>query len=141
MNILRCKSDEGFLYSPISPDVVDISSDSDHAFFITSGNIGQLDEIFRIYPAGSNLMSAFMGSTKASLYPDTATTLERGETAGTPEAQLERDFMELIEGSRDNQIFSPNSFIDSEFEDGNLFPWTTNSAPEENVNNYGRSTA
>ena len=104
MIILLFNFEEDYLYSPISPVVVDKSSDSDNPFSIASENVGQLVEKFRINPAGSNLMSAFMGSTMASPYPDTVRTLERGESAGTPEA-LERDLMELFEDSRDNQFF------------------------------------
>ena len=142
--------DEDSLYSPISPDVVDISSDSDDTLTVSPGNIRQLDEKFRINTTGSNLMSAFMGSMLASLYPDANTTMEQSENTGVPEAQLERDLMELLGVSQDNQLNSPNSFIDSEFEEGNLLPWTENGATDvnasnqdrkEDVNSYGRLIA
>ena len=115
--------------------MVDISSDSDDTFAVSPGNIRQLDEKIRINTTGSNLMSAFIGSMLASLYPDTDTTMEQSETAEIPEAQLEQYLMELIGESQDNQTNSPNSFIDSEFEEGNLFSWTENSAPNVNTNN------
>ena len=38
-------------------------------------------------------------------------------------------------------MISPNSFVDSEFEEGNLFPWTLGNTPTEDTNNYGRPTA
>ena len=150
MDKLHFDIDEDSLYSPMSPDVIDISSDSDDAFAVSPGYIRQLDDKLRISTTGSNLMSAVMGSMLASLYPDTDTTMEQSETAGVPEAQLERDLMELIGESQDNHMDSPNSFIDSEFEEGNLFPWTENGASDvgvknqdqkEAVNNYGRPVA
>ena len=119
MDNFKSNFEEDSLYSPIYPDVVDISSDSDDAFAVSPGNIRQLDEKFRINTTGSNLMSAFMGFMLASLYPDTDTTMEQSETAGVPEAQLERDLMELIGESQDSQMNSPNSFIDNEFEEVN----------------------
>ena len=102
MDNFQSNVEEDFLYSPISPDVVEISSDSDDTFAVSPGNIGQLDEKFRINTTGSNLMSAFIGSMLAFLYPDADTTMEQSETTGVPEAQLERDLMELIWESQDN---------------------------------------
>ena len=67
-------------------------------------------------------MSAFMDSMLASLYPDADTTMEQSETAGDPEAHLEKDLMDLKGEPHDNPMDSPISFIDSEFEERNLFP-------------------
>ena len=150
MDNFQSNFQEDSIYSPISPDVVDISSDSDDPFAVSPGNIRQLEERFRFNTTGSNLMSANMGSMLASLCPDRDTTMEQSETAGVPEAQLERHLMEMIGESQDDQMDSPNSFIDSKFEDGNLFPWTENGVPDvnannqnrkEDVNNYGRPMA
>ena len=86
-------------------------------------------------------MSAFMGSTLASLYVDSANTAEQNESVGATRTQIERDLMELLGESHDDRTISPSSFIDSEFEEGNLFPWTLDNASTENTNNYGRPTA
>ena len=135
MDRLQFDIDEDSFYSPISPDEVDISSDSDGAFAVSSGNIRQLDDKFRIITTGSNLMSAFMGSMGASLYPDADTTVEQSEPVGAPEAQLERYLMELIREPQNNTMDSPNSFMDSEFEERNLFPWTENGTANMRANN------
>ena len=76
MDKLQFNTDEDDLYSPISIDVVDISSESEEAFSIQPGDCVQLEERFRINPAGSNLMSAFVGAATATLFPNTDTTLE-----------------------------------------------------------------
>ena len=36
---------------------------------------------------------------------------------------------------------SPNSFVDSEFEESNLFPWRVCENATVNLNSYGRPTA
>ena len=69
MNKIQFNVDEDCLYTPISSDVVDISSESEDAFSIEPGANTQLEERFRINPAGSNLMSAFVGTTTAILFP------------------------------------------------------------------------
>ena len=129
------------LYSPISPDVVDISSESENSFSMAPGDIAQLDERFRINTTGSNLMSAFMGSTLASLYVDPANTAEQNESVSATGTQIEQDLMELLGEPQEDTMISPSSFIDSEFEEGNLFPWTLGNTPAEETNNYGRPTA
>ena len=129
------------LYSPISPDVVDISSESENSFSMAPGNIALLDERFRIDTTGSNLMSAFMGSTLASLYVDPANTAEQNESVSATGTQIEQDLMELLGEPQEYTMISRSSFIDSEFEEGNLFPWTLGNTPPEDTNNYGRPTA
>ena len=141
MNKRQFDIDEDPLYSPISPDVVDISSGSEGDFSIAPGDIAQLDEKFRIDTTGSNLMSAFMGAAAATLYPDTESSSRQDFTAITSGTQLERELMDLIGTPQNELMDSPNSFVDSEFEEANLFPWTMGNGPERTTNNYGRPTA
>ena len=49
MDKLQFNIDADSLYSPILPDVVDISSGSEDAFSIQPGDRVQLDERFRMY--------------------------------------------------------------------------------------------
>ena len=141
MNKLQFDIDEDPLYSSIFPDVVDISSGSEGDFSIAPGDVAQLDERFRKDTAGSNLMSAFMGSAAATLYPDTETSPGQDSATITSGTQLERELMDLIGVPQNGLMDSPNSFIDSEFEEGNLFPWTMGNGPEWTTNSYGRPTA
>ena len=48
--------------------------------------------------------------------------------------------MELIGDPQQEQGNSPTSNIDSEFEEGNLFPWTMGNGSTEATNSYGRPT-
>ena len=141
MDKLQFNIDEDSLYSPISPDVVDLSSGSEDAFSIQPGDRVQLEERFRINPAGSSLMSAFVGAATASLFPDTNTTLEHDAVSVALGTQLEKDLMGLIGDLQQEQENSPTSFIDSEFEEGNLFPWTIGNESDARTNSYGRPTA
>ena len=86
-------------------------------------------------------MSAFMGAAAATLYPDTETSPGQDSTTITSGTQLERELMDLIIVPQNGYMDSLNSFIDSEFEEGNLFPWTMGNGPERTTNNYGRPTA
>ena len=141
MNKLQFNVDEDCLYSPILPDVVDISSESDDVLFITPGDFTQLEERFRINPAGSNLMSAFVGETTATLFFDKNASLEQDTVNIESGIQLERNLMELIGAPQSEQTVSPSSFTDNEFEEGKLFPWTMGNRPNETTNSYGRPTA
>ena len=141
MDKLQFGIDEDSLYSPKSPDVVDISSDTEDEFSIAPGDIAQLNERFRVDTAGSNLMSAFMGAATATLYPDTEISSGHESTTITSGTQLERELMDLIGAPQNEPTDSPCSFIDSEFEEGNLFPWTMGNGSERTTNNYGRPTA
>ena len=86
-------------------------------------------------------MSAFVGATTATLFPSTSGTLAQDTATIASGTQLERDLMDLIGDPQNEQVFSPNSFVDSEFEEGNLFPWTIGNEPDARTNNYGRPTA
>ena len=141
MNSLQFNFDEDSLYSPISPDVIDISSDSDNAFPVAPGDVGQLEERFRLNPVGSNLMSAFLGSTLASLYTDATMTADQGGEMTTTGTELEKDLAELIADPPEAQMDSPGSFVASEFEEENLFPWTVGNSQNTSVNSFGRPIA
>ena len=141
MDKLQFNSDEDSLYSPLSPEVIDISSGSDETFSIAPGNVSQLGEKLRVNPAGSNLMSAFVGSSLATLFPSPTVPVERSEDASVEGTQKERDLIELMDDVQDDTTYSPSSFIDSEFEEANLFPWTENRNAAQNTNSYGRPCA
>ena len=141
MDKLHFNINEDSLYSPILPDVVDLSSGSEDAFSIQPGDRVQLEERFRINPAGSNLMSAFVVAATASVFPNTDTTLEQDAVSEASGTQLEKDLMGLIGDLQQEQENSPTSFIDSEFEEGNLFPRTIGNDPDARTNSYGRPTA
>ena len=141
MDKLQFNINEDSLYSPMSPDVVDISSGSEDAFSIPPGDRIELEERFRINPAGSILMCAFVGAATASLFPNTDTSLGQDAVSMASGTQLEIDLMGLIGDLQQEQENSPTSFIDSEFEEGNLFPWTIGNEPDARTNSYGRPTA
>ena len=141
MNNLQFNIDEDPLYSPISPEVVDISSGSEDGFLVEPGNTFKIDEKFRYNPTGTNLMSAFMGTTSASLFPetsDTATKVEDMDTAGT---RLEKELMELVGDTQGTQLFSPSSFMDSEFEETDSSPPELLEGTTVSTNSYGRPIA
>ena len=138
MDKLQFNFEEDSLYSPLSPDVIDISSGSEDAFSIAPGNTQQLEEKFRVNPKGSNLMAAFVGSSLATLYPNSIVTQGDHETTVAGSSQIEKDLMELMSDPRDEPTDSPTSFVDSEFEESNLFPWMDNSGLTQDTNHYGR---
>ena len=86
-------------------------------------------------------MSAFVGSSLATLFPDSVVLIERNEPTSVSGTQIERDLMDLMNDSEENPSDSPASFIDSEIEEGNLFPWTEDRNTERNTNQYGRPSA
>ena len=65
------------------------------------------NKTLRMNPAGSNLLSAFVGATTATLFPNTNTTLERDAVYVASGTQLERDLMELIGDPQQEQEKSP----------------------------------
>ena len=83
----------------------------------------------------------FMGTTSASLFPetsDTATKVEAMDTAGT---HLEKELMELVEHTQGTQLFSPSSFMDSEFEETDSSPPDLLEGSTVSTNSYGRPIA
>ena len=72
---------------------------------------------------------------------DPANTAEQNESVSATGTQIEQDLMDFLGEPQEDTMISPSSFIDSEFEEGNLFPWTLGNTPPEDTNNYGRPTA
>ena len=58
MKNLQFAMEEDTLYSPLSPDVIDISSNSDSEFLVEPGNVPQLLDRFRASTADGNPLSA-----------------------------------------------------------------------------------
>ena len=140
MNPTQSNITENRAYSPISPDVIDISSESGEEFVVEPGKIAQINERFRINTMGSNIMAAFGGSATAALFPPASSVDRQGiiYTAGTT---IEREIMELIEESPLSPSTSSLSFIDSEFEEVDMSPRDSTEVPERQLNNYGRPVA
>ena len=143
MSSLQFNLKEDSLYSPISPGVIDISSNSGDEFLVEPGNVPQLEERSRINHTAHDAMTTFMGAATAMLFPANDDTISQVGVMDTTGTGIEQELMELIEESRVISSASPTSFIDSEFEE-------TNESPEEGdpgnpnntrLNNYGRPTA
>ena len=85
MNATQFNITEDLGYSPISPDVIDISNESGEEFVVEPGNTAQINERFRINTMGSNIMVAFVGSATAALFPPSNSIGRQGtiDTAGT----------------------------------------------------------
>ena len=78
MNPTPSNITEDLCYSPNSPDVIDISSESGEEFVVESGKIAQINERFRINTMGSNIMVAFVGSATAALFPLRTQSIDKG---------------------------------------------------------------
>ena len=91
MNKHQFNIDENCLYSPLLPDVVDILSDSGDVFTVEHEIITQLEVKFRVNTSGSNLMSAFVGSSKATLFPQNGDNGAVNKEIDTAENQLKKD--------------------------------------------------
>ena len=103
MSTLQFNIDEDCLYSPLPPDVVDIPSDSEDAFTVEPGNVLQLEERFRINTTEFNLMTAFAGSSIATLFPYSEGTVTSNTEIDTTWTQIERVLMDLVEGNQAEQ--------------------------------------
>ena len=68
MNPLQFNLGEDLGYLPMSPDVIDISSESGEEFTVEPGNTAQQSEKIMINTMGSNIMTSFVGSATASLF-------------------------------------------------------------------------
>ena len=141
MSKIQFNFDEECLYSPLSLGVVDISSDLEDTFIVEPGNVPQLEERFRIKTTGSNLMAAFLRSSIATLFPHNEENMISNTEIDTAGPQLERDLMDLVEGTQTVQPPSLSSFMDRDFEETNLFPGRVGENTSVNVKSYGRPTA
>ena len=77
MNPLQFNLDEDLDYSPILPEEIDISSESGEEITVEPGNSAQLNEKLSINTMGSNIMTAFVGSATASLFPPPMVLISR----------------------------------------------------------------
>ena len=142
MSSLQFVLGEESLFSPISPDVIHISSNSGDEFLVEPGNVSQLEERFRVNQTTHDVMTTLMGAATAMLLPLNNDPILQGSVIDTAGTGIERELLGLIEESR---VVSPvllMSFVDSEFEE-------TNESPKElrgdglgnmRVNSYGRPT-
>ena len=144
MSSLQFFLEEDSLYSPISPDVIYISSNSGDEFVVEPGIVTQLEERFRVnHTAHKDVMTTFMGTATAMLFPSNNDPILHDNVIDTVGTGIEQEFLELIEESRVVSPVSLTSFVHSEFEE-------TCESPEElrgndpgnmRVKSYSRPTA
>ena len=115
MNNLQFNLDENSLYQPLSPDVIDISSNSDSEFVVDPGNIPQMEETFRINPANHNALTTFMGAATAMLFPSDGAIIFQGDKIDTAGTGIEQELMELFEGNHIPSLTSRTSFVDNKW--------------------------
>ena len=133
--------EEDTLYSPLSPDVIDISSISDNEFIVEPGNVPQLLDRFRVNTTEEDPMTAFMGSTAALLFPSGGNEVHTQDTIDVRGTRIERELMESVE---EDLPFTPSSlpsFIDSELELENEPSNDPNPDTDIRLKSYGRPTA
>ena len=143
MSNLQFVLEEDSLYSPISLDVIDISSNSGDEFLVERGNVTQLDERFRVNQITQDAMTTFMGAATAMFFPSSNDPILQGNVIDTTGTGIEQELMELIEESRIVSPVSLTSFVDSEFEEANESPEELRGDGPDImiVNSYGRPTA
>ena len=141
MNNLQFAIEEDTLYSPLSPDVIDISSNSDSEFIVEPGNVPQLLDRFRVNTTGEDSMTAFMGATTALLFPTGENEMPTQDTIDVRGTRIERELMDLVEEDLPPTPLSLPSFIDSDLELEN--EPSSNPNPDINIrlNSYGRPAA
>ena len=103
MSKLQFEIDEDCLYSPLSPDVVNIFSGSEDVFTVEPGNVVQLQEKFRINSVDSNLMTAFVGSSIATLYTEDCKNEASDNIIDTSGTMMERELMNLVGQAQEEQ--------------------------------------
>ena len=124
-----------------SPSIIDVSSDSGEEFIVQPSSLPIIEERFRVGGPRSDMMTAFVGATSATLFasePEDPVVTEIIDTAGT---QIERQMMDIIEEHHFSRESSLTSFIDTELEDSPMSPWDTAEPMRIPVNSYGRPTA
>ena len=140
MDKLQFNFEEDSLYSPLSPDVIDISSGSEDAFSIAPGNTQQLEEKFRVNPAGSNLMAAFVGSSLATLYPNSTVPQGNHETTVAGGSQIEKNLMELMSDPGMNPQIPRHHSSTVSLKKVICFPgWTTEARPRTQITMVGHA--
>ena len=141
MNDLQFNLEDSPPMSIQSPSIIDVSSDSGEEFIVQQSNPPDIEERFRIGGPRSDMMTAFVGATPATLFtsePGSPVVTEIIDTAGT---QIERQMMDIIEEHHFSRESSLTSFIDTELEDSPMSPWDTTEPMGIPVNSYGRPSA
>ena len=133
--------EEDTLYSPLSPDVIDISSNSDNEFIVEPGNVPQLLDRFSVYTTEENPMTAFMGSTAALSFPSGGNEVPTQDTIDVRGTSIERELMDLSEEDLPSTPSSLPSFIDSQLELENEPSNDPNPDTDIRLTSYGRPTA
>ena len=141
MDNLQFNLEDNPLLSIQSPSIIDGSSDSGEEIVVQPSSLPDIEERFRVGGPRSDMMTAFVGATSATLFasePEDPVVTEIIETAGT---QIERQMLDIIEEHHFSRESSPTSFIDTELEDAAMFPWDTAEPMGVSINSYGRPTA
>ena len=141
MNDLQFTMEEDTLYSRLSPDVIDISSNSDNEFVVEPGNVPQLLDRFRVNTTEEDPMTVFMGSTAALLFPSGGNDVPTQDIIDVRGTRIERELMELVEEDLPSTPPSLPSFIDSDLELENEPSNDPNPGTDIRLNSYGRPTA
>ena len=135
---LQFAMEEDTLYSP---DVIDISSNSDNEFLVEPGNVPQLLDRFRENTTEGDPMTAFVGSAAALLFPSGGNTVPTQDTIDVRGTRIERELMDIVGGDLPSTPSSLLSFIDSELEPESKSSNDLNPVADSRLNNYGRPTA
>ena len=141
MDNLQFNLEDSPLLSIQSLSIIDVSSDSGEAFVVQSSSLPDIEERFRVSGPRSDMMTAFVGATSATLFasePEDPVVTEIIDTAGT---QIERQMMDIIEEHQFSRESSSTSFIDTELEDSPMSPYDTAEPMGVPVNSYGRPSA
>ena len=96
MNDLQFNLEDSPPMSIQSPSIIDVSSDSGEEFIVQQSNPPDIEERFRIGGPRSDMMTAFVGATPATLFtsePGSPVVTEIIDTAGT---QIERQMMDIM---------------------------------------------
>ena len=141
MNNLQFTLEDSPLLSIQSPGIVDISSDSGEEFVVHPNDLSDVEERFRVGGPISDMLTAFVGATSATLFtpgPEDPAIVETIDTAGT---QIEQQMMEIIEEHQFSRGSSSTSFIDTKLEDSPMSPWESAEPSTRPVKSYGRPAA
>ena len=141
MDNLQLNLEDSPLLSIQSPSIIDVSSDSGEEFIVQPSSLPNIEERFRVGGPRSDMMTAFLGATSATLFasePEDPVVTEIIDTAGTP---IERQMVDIFEEHPFSRESSPSSFIDTELEDSPMSPWDTTEPMGTSIISYRRPTA
>ena len=141
MNNLQFTLEDSPLLSVQSPEIIDVSSDSGEEFVVHPNDLSDIEERFRVGGPRSDMLTAFVGATSATLFASGPEDLSIVETIYTAGTQIERQMMEIIDGHQLSRGSSSTSFIDTELEDSPTSPWEPSESSTGPINSYGRPAA